>query len=427
MRGEFCSSIKRQNTLKKIFFVYLAVSVCFIAILLLKDKLNLSIFKTRLLSNEVLTDFTQVLFYSLNGKASYSEPYYNIYFPLVLIIFYPFALICKNDFKGIMEATSPNTTIKGWWATQVNPTLISSPRIWLCYVVFILACLVAIFFLLKKIFKFNYVEAIFAISTFVLSAPFIFTFLRGNVIILTFLLVLCFFCTIDSKNKVFNELGLVCLAFASVFKIYPIVFAGFLVNKKQWLNVIKLILYFVILLLFPCIIYEDSLFLIIDNLTGFSNGVRVFKVSNFSITGWTYKMLDLFLPSKYSKGMHLVGKIISLVFLIFGAVCIITTKSTYNKLVLCGSLILVVPGVSYYYGTIFLFLLLPYVVSFEEENVPIKTIIYTILFTSIFCISLKAVTFLSVIVLSIICIVKIIKDKEIILWFKNIKTHKIED
>ena len=84
-----------------------------------------------------------------------------------------------------------------------------------------------------------------------LSFPFLYLFERGNILLLTFVLVLIFLVFGDSPSRTRRELALLALAAAAALKLYPAIFALFLLRDKRYRELGRVILYFLLLSVLP--------------------------------------------------------------------------------------------------------------------------------------------------------------------------------
>lgn len=74
---------------------------------------------------------------------------------------------------------------------------------------------------------------------------------RGNMVLLSTAAVAYFCITFDSESKKLRELGLLALALSVALKLYPAVFAWFLLTEKRYKETGRLLLYVAILFLVP--------------------------------------------------------------------------------------------------------------------------------------------------------------------------------
>lgn len=130
-------------------------------------------------------------------------------------------------------------------------------------------------------------EKLFFCAVCTLSGSMLFAFERANSIIVAFIGIMFFLAFKDSKSKVFKELAIISLAIASAIKIYPIVFFVMLLHDKKYKELLRGIVYSLLLFVVPMFIFYDgfdgmsALFGNLSNFTetrGLSTGVQL----NFS-------------------------------------------------------------------------------------------------------------------------------------------------
>lgn len=114
--------------------------------------------------------------------------------------------------------------------------------------------------------KYN-VKSSVVILTLIFSGPFLFSFERANVIIYSFLFSLFFYFYKDSKNKVLCEFSLISLAISINLKLYPVFFGLFLFYEKRWKDILKCLIYSLILFFLPMLFFP----------AGFGETIYLFK------------------------------------------------------------------------------------------------------------------------------------------------------
>lgn len=84
-----------------------------------------------------------------------------------------------------------------------------------------------------------------------LSAPVIFAFERGNIILLSGVLCIWFLLGYESKRPLLRELSFLALAVAAALKIYPALLGLLLVQKRRWKDALRLACYGLIAVFLP--------------------------------------------------------------------------------------------------------------------------------------------------------------------------------
>lgn len=93
---------------------------------------------------------------------------------------------------------------------------------------------------------------------FLLSGVNLFSYERGNLIVLAIIGMVFFLATYDSDNKVLRECGYIALALAAALKGYPALLGILLIYRKEWKEAIRLVLYGLILAFGPFVLLEGG-------------------------------------------------------------------------------------------------------------------------------------------------------------------------
>ncbi len=96
------------------------------------------------------------------------------------------------------------------------------------------------------------------VLAFLLSGVSLFSYERGNLIILAVIGMVFFLATYDSENKILRECGYIALALAAALKGYPALLGILLIYRKEWKEAIRLVLYGVILAFGPFLLLEGG-------------------------------------------------------------------------------------------------------------------------------------------------------------------------
>lgn len=143
-------------------------------------------------------------------------------------------------------------------------------------VLVILACAIALFSLIFKVFENGSItkRLLFSIAM-LFSVPSLYLLERGNIIILSLLALIVYAFTYNSDSKIKRELGLLALAFAFSIKLYPVVFGWFLISDKRYKDAIRCAAYGLLMLLIPSFFFGGPIFCVqqvFNNIFKFSSG-----------------------------------------------------------------------------------------------------------------------------------------------------------
>ncbi|MBQ2773487.1 MAG: DUF2029 domain-containing protein [Clostridia bacterium] len=203
-----------------------------------------------------------------------------------------------------------------------------------------------------------------------LSFPLLHLLERGNILVLSFALILVFFLFRDHPSRILRELALVALAASAAIKLYPIVFGLFLLAEKRWRAVVRCAVYGVLLLLLPAFFIGDPLAVfsaITENLISFSTWAsgseNTALIVYHSLEIWLEKICSLFVP--YSVSFPLP---VTLLFTVaqMGVYLwyFFSTKVAYKRWIAVIGMFFTVPGAASVYALVFL--LIPFLLYLRE-------------------------------------------------------------
>lgn len=189
-----------------------------------------------------MADFLNVLEYSKD-----LSPYVNeingfgekAYFPLSYLIFFVFGRLMGFDgYDGTLGSLS------------FQELVVTN-----CIMMLMMALLaVQLFDMLNKDKWFKFLIT----AILMLSGVSLFSYERGNIIVLAVCGMIFFLVTYDSDNKLLRELGYMALAFSAALKGYPALLGLLLIYKKQWKEAIRLVIYGVIVAFGPFLLIKGG-------------------------------------------------------------------------------------------------------------------------------------------------------------------------
>lgn len=223
-------------------------------------------------------------FFEVLQTSSDNNPYFN----KIGGGYLPFSYVFLSPFNKLVDYS--NTTLQKCWS---NPRALMSALFFTFSsgIIFIISL-----FCLCKEKNYPYILIILPL----ISGTFWRTLERGNLITITVSFVCFFLAYYNNKNKLLKVFALLSLSIASVFKIFPCVFALLLFREKKWKEVIIYTILTIALIIIPFFFLENSFTCnfsqLLKNLNKYS---AIF--SNFSIPkfGMGYGALHV-LSSAYS-------------------------------------------------------------------------------------------------------------------------------
>lgn len=202
-----------------------------------------------------------------------------------------------------------------------------------------------------------------AILAVFISAPFMFTLERGNLILIAFILTLFFCLFYESENKYVREAACLCLAIAAAIKIYPAIFGLLLIRKRKWKEAFRTVIYGILLFVVPFFYYDGfkSLKIMIDALLFTSNVSKGFgiNVSLFNICETFSTIIGIGIPG-------IIMTIISTVVMGILVVAVFLQKKEWKAQLALALLLILLPKTNYFYVLIFLFI--PFIGALNDWN-----------------------------------------------------------
>ncbi len=357
----------------------------------------------------IFSDFVVIMDFSLE-----ESPYVvgdSSYPPIAIAILYPFALICKDVFA--MFRSSELT------ADELTAEIIIYPQFWIAIILFFIICSVLIILLTSRLFGLRVKDTFTLGSIILLSAPFVFTVMRGNTIYFALIFLVAFLLLRRSENPVLREISYFCLAMAGAIKIYPLFFGVFLLKDKKILASIRVAVYFVAIFWLSFFFFKNGL----DNVTPFlehlgdfaSSEDRLLGTNNISISAQLYKLLHLLVPS--ISDTSAIYKVLSVALMIItfllSTYTAIVTKKDLSRYIICFGVVTLIPTISYFYTIIFAVIpFLEYIRRFTELSMR-KRIYYFVSFNILFITPLvfginfilQSVTIISLLTVEIVTVI----------------------
>ena len=310
----------------------------------------------------IFSDFVVIMNFSLEDS-----PYVvgdSSYPPIAIAILYPFALICKDIFAvyRFSELT----------ADELTAEIIMYPQFWIAIVLFFTICSLLIILLATKLFGLVGIDRLKLGVIILLSAPFVYTIMRGNTIYFALIFLLAFLVLKDSKNPVLREIAYFCLALSGSIKIYPLFFGVFLLKDKKIFASFRVGVYFASIFALSFFVFRNSLNDVtpfFNNLGGFmSDELRLIATNNLSISAQLYKLLHLFIPrlSPESPVFSVINLAALLIVFAIGTYAAVATKSNLSRYAICFAVVILIPSISYFY--VIIFALLPFLEYIRTYN-----------------------------------------------------------
>jgi len=314
-------------------------------------------------------DFFHSIEYT-RGRKPY-ELFNTLYPPLANLFFYIIYLMIPSfvtdmwpyDFGESIGIRGTNADLRTYQACL------------LAYLIFVIICVMLLFALIDYALEDEICgKSKWAAASIVLSYGCLTAIERGNIVILSGILVLIFVLFYRSENKVIKELALISLAISAGMKLYPALLGILLIKRKDWLSAVRTVIYGIASVVLPMFAFGGLSML--DDWLGI--------VTNFGASGtvgWTGTGVENILnniirclPQIFSGNVLMaIFKIIAYLFVIFLFVsCFIAKKEWQSVLALTLPMVLLQSQ-----GDYSICLFIPALVLFliRENRVTVKNII----------------------------------------------------
>ncbi len=211
----------------------------------------------------------------------------------------------------------------------------------------------------KKTYKF------LCSTILLLSSVFIFSFERGNTILLAAACLFFFILNYKSDSKVIKELSFVVLAVAAALKAYPAIFGILLLFEKRYKEAIRLAIYGLLFTFLPFLFFKGGFGNIpiwLNNLSANSNAYNYGVFPRFNFRFFASRISD---PALKETVYRIFPKID---FLLCGAATLLSFfhNKTWKKILQLLLVIVILPVNSAEYCGLYLFLAI--ILFFNEEQ-----------------------------------------------------------
>lgn len=228
-------------------------------------------------------------------------------------------------------------------------------------------------FVLKK--GSNLIKFLFSLAI-LLSGISLYSFERGNLVVLTLALSMFFILNHDNPNKIVRELSFIALALAAAMKLSPAIFGVLLISKGRWKEAVRTVIYGIVLAFVPFLIMHGNP---IVNIQTYLNGISLNTSRYMGSIGCRLPSVASLVsfenrPIVVETILNAVSAVLCL--LIFFALPLIMDK--WKMVLALTMLCIMVPTHSGIYNLIYV---IPSIVLFfDREDRSFTDIIYAILF-----------------------------------------------
>lgn len=191
----------------------------------------------------------------VRGRAPY-EKFSTLYPPLANLLFYVIYRLIPLDVSN-MWAPTYESSVKAR-GTEIDLRTWQAPML-----MFILAVILSVWIiitLVQAILRHNSrAEANWTALCLLISPGMLYAFERGNILFIIVPLILFFVKYRNSENQIIRELSLISLAIAAGLKLYPAFLGVLLLKDKQYKAAIRAIIYGILSVVLPMLVFVEGL------------------------------------------------------------------------------------------------------------------------------------------------------------------------
>lgn len=235
--------------------IYVVVSLLSFAALLLSFLLSRGEMISRWFfqdTRDTGMDFFHSIEY-LRGRAPYDR-FNTLYPPLANLLFYviyrfiPYWIVesWEDSFSASVAARGTNIDLRTYQAPMVM------------FLLFLIMCTILLVAFSELTLKNRKEAKLVGICT-MFSIGVLYAFERGNILILSVILLMYFLLNYKSEKAWKRETAIVALAIAAGLKLYPAFFGVLLLRDKQWKAAIKAVIYGVLTVVLPCLVLQEGI------------------------------------------------------------------------------------------------------------------------------------------------------------------------
>lgn len=225
------------------------------------------------------------------------------------------------------------------------------------FILYVIVVAIALGVLLYRLIQGRRREKITLLALLFLSAPFIFVYERGNIIVVSLIFSTLFLMLKDAPDRRHRELALFCLAVSAALKIYPAVLGLLLLKDKRYREAGRCALYGAILFVAPFLLMGglDKIPVMLGNLmAGSANTLSLENGFGYKVNISNLVSILAGLFGVFDTSVIQVGSYIAYGLLLISLVVAFFLKSKWRTIALLSLLMAGIPGFSFIYSLIFM-------------------------------------------------------------------------
>ncbi len=250
-----------------------------------------------------------------------------------------------------------------YWQMNDFRSMYTEPQFLIIYMILSTAVVVMVYELVRSCKEGSKLIRICTAAAVLLSAPMLYSFERGNTIILTMFFVMIYLFYYDSEKRCLKEAALISLAVATSLKMTPALLGVLLLYNRQWKEAIRVVIYGAVIFVVPFFFFEG----------GLSNIPQMFDNMQMNLENYTSEEGCTLLASVLSMketadeyvrdGMQILTWVVSIGLLALAPFF----EKRWEKLMAVSMVLIILPSHSGYYCILYL---IPAMIAYlnDEEH-----------------------------------------------------------
>ena len=213
-------------------------------------------------------------------------------------------------------------------------------------------------------------EKLVATTALCCSAPFLYSLMRGNIVLFSACAAFCFCRSARSENGFVRAAGLLALFVAIGTKLYPVAFAALLVKERRWKELKACLVMALLLFVFMLTFFDGGMSEIANMMRHITNFTSTFKEHhNLSLKRQVWDILSFCGLAKDTGLFPVLNVAVYVLYIAASGVLFFLTKKRWVELMLLTLACLLVPGIVRPYTEVFLIIPIVELLNSKKKDV----------------------------------------------------------